>query len=245
MRIAYSRPRRRFPAATRAFRWPCRIKRKATPRRLGEIHYTLDGKEPASQSPRYATPLTLPAGTEIRAAAFVGTERASRTWVKDLDALTGLRRDSHDLELCSDAIGLLLLAGSGNRQPERALPDTTLAVDIMNPCWIVRAVDLSSGPRIVAAVAALPFNYQIGAEAAKIRVGGTRTPEGELEIHADGCDTPAIAALPLAPATTGLGVATLPGQRLPRIPGRHDLCLRFARPRVDPMWALDWVEIGE
>ena len=73
-----------------------------------------------------------------------------------------------------------------------------LAVDIMNPCWIDRAVDLSAGPRVVAAVAPLPFNYEIGADAAKIRVGGTRTAEGELEIHADGCDTPAIASLPLA-----------------------------------------------
>ena len=41
------------------------------------------------------------------------------------------------------------------------------------------------------------------------------------------------------------GAATLPAQRLPRVPGTHDLCLRFARPRLDPMWALDWVEIGE
>jgi hypothetical protein len=27
--------------------------------------------------------------------------------------------------------------------------------------------------------------------------------------------------------------------------GRHDICLKFARPRLDPMWALDWAEIGE
>jgi hexosaminidase len=115
----------------------------------------------------------------------------------------------------------------------------------MNPCWIERDVDLSGGPRVVAAVAPLPFNFEIGAEAAKIRVGGTRTPEGELEIHADGCDTPAIAGLPLAAAANASGVTILPAQQLPRLPGRHDLCLRFARPRLDPMWALDWVEIGE
>ena len=100
-------------------------------------------------------------------------------------------------------------------------------------------------PRIVAAVAPLPFNYEIGADAAKIRVGDARTPEGELEIHADGCDTPAIAILPLAAAADASGVTTLPAQPLPRLAGRHDLCLRFARPRLDPMWALDWVEIGE
>jgi hexosaminidase len=214
----------------------------ATP---GEIRYTLDGTEPSAQSPRYAAPLTLPLGTEIRAATFAGSEQASRTWVKRLDARAALRRDSHDLEPCSDAIGLLLLPGMGKPHDAARSADATLAVDIMNPCWIDHDVDLSAGARIVAAVAVLPFNYEIGADAAKIRVGDARTPEGELEVHADGCGTPAIATLPLAPAASASGVTTLPAQQLPRIPGRHDLCLRFARPRLDPMWAIDWVEIGE
>jgi hypothetical protein len=40
-------------------------------------------------------------------------------------------------------------------------------------------------------------------------------------------------------------VTTLPAQQMPRLQGRHDLCLRFARPRLDPQWALDWIEIRE
>jgi hypothetical protein len=28
-------------------------------------------------------------------------------------------------------------------------------------------------------------------------------------------------------------------------PGVHDLCLRIARPALEPLWALDWMEIGE
>jgi hexosaminidase len=115
----------------------------------------------------------------------------------------------------------------------------------MNPCWIDRAVDLSSGPRITAAVAPLPFNYEIGADTAKIRVGDARTAEGELEVHVDGCDGPPIATLPLAAAAGNAGVTILTAQRLPSLPDRHDVCLRFARPRLDPQWALDWVEIGE
>jgi hexosaminidase len=203
----------------------------------GGIRFTLDGREPSAQSTRYDTPLTVPVGTEIRAAAFVGTEQVSRTWAKRLGAPAALRRDSHDLDLCSDAIGLLLEPAGGGEHP--------LAVDIMNPCWIDRGVDLSGGPRIIAAVAPLPFNYELGTDAAKIRVGDARTAEGELEIHVDGCDTPALAFAPLAPAASGRGVTTLPAQRLPRLPGRHDLCLRFARPRLDPLWAIDWVEVGE
>jgi hexosaminidase len=210
---------------------------------LGEIRYTLNASEPTAQSPRYAAPLTVPPGTEIRAAAFVGSEQASRTWVTRLTAATALRRDSHDLEQCSDGIGLLLeplgahTAGAGAGTP--------LAVDIMNPCWIDRGVDLNDGPRILAAVAPLPFNYELGADTAKIRVGDARTAAGELELHVDGCDTPARVLLPLAPAAGSKDVTTLPAQRLPRLPGRHDLCLRFARPRLDPLWALYSVEIGE
>jgi hexosaminidase len=203
---------------------------------VGEIHYTLGGAEPSIESPLYSAPLTVPPGTEVRAAAFVGAAAVSHTWVRRFDARTGLRRDSHELELCSSAIGLLLLPTADAKDP--------LALDIMNPCWIDRAVDLSDGGRVVAAVAPLPFNYEIGAEARKIRVGGTRTPEGELEIHADSCDMPVIASLPLATAGAS-GVTVLPAQRLPPLPGRHDLCLRFARPKLDPMWALDWIEIGE
>ena len=200
------------------------------------IRYTLDGREPSAQSTAYDAPLTVAIGTELRAAAFAETTQASRTAVLHFDAGLALRRDSHELTLCSDGVGLLL---------EPAGAATSVAVDIMNPCWIEHGVDLSAGPRLVAAVAALPFNFELGADAAKIRIGEARTAEGELEVHVDGCDTPALAVLPLAAAAHATGVTTLPAQRLPRIAGRHDLCLRFARPHRNPLWALDWIEIGE
>jgi hexosaminidase len=207
---------------------------------VGEIRYTLDGREPSMQSSLYESPVGLADGTEMRAATFVDSTRASRSWVKVLDAASARRRDSHDMTPCSEAIGLLLQPGA---RAAGSAAEPPIAVDIMNPCWIDHGVDLSAGPRVVAAVAALPFNYQVGADAAKIRLGA-RTPEGELEIHVDGCDTPVVADLPLASASRTL-VTVLPPQRLPRVAGRHDLCLRFARPRLDPLWALDWVEIGE
>ena len=211
----------------------------------GDIRFTLDGREPTAKSARYDTPLTVPVGTEVRAAAFAGTAQVSRTWAKRFDASAALRRDSHELELCSDAIGLLLEPAHGGGAAGARAANAPLAVDIMNPCWIDRGVDLSDGPRILAAVAPLPFNYELGADAAKIRVGDARTAEGELEIHADGCDTPALAFLLLAPAAGAEGATTLAAQRLPRLPGRHDLCLRFARPRLEPLWAIDWLEVGE
>jgi hexosaminidase len=212
---------------------------------LADIRYTLDGREPTAESPRYDAPLDVSLGTEVRAAGFVGSAQASRTWVRRIDSQTALRRDSHDLELCSGGIGLLLEPIAGGAHTAGAATSPPLAIDIMNPCWMDRGVDLTDGPRIVAAVAPLPFNYEIGTDAAKIRVGDARTAEGELEIHVDGCDTPARGLLPLASAADSKGVTVLAAQRLPGLAGRHDLCLRFSRPRLDPMWALDWVEIGE
>jgi hexosaminidase len=80
-------------------------------------------------------------------------------------------------------------------------------------------------------------------DAAKIRVGDNRTPAGEFEVHVDGCDTAALGVVPLAAAAGRDAINELPPLELPPLSGRHDVCLRFARPRLDPLWALDWVEI--
>ena len=201
------------------------------------IHYTLDGQEPSATSALYAAPFTVPVGTEIRAATFLGSQQASRTWSSRPDAHAGARRTSHELELCGNGVGLLLEPRAG------AASDAPLAVDILNPCWIYRDVELGRASRVSAAVAALPFNYELGLDAAKIRVGDNRTQVGELEVHVDGCDTASLGVLPLAPAAAKDGITELPPLKLPPLSGRHDVCLRFARPRLDPLWALDWVEI--
>jgi hexosaminidase len=199
------------------------------------IYYTLDGKEPATTSALYAAPVTVPAGTEIRAATFIGPQQASRTWSSRPDAHAGARRSSEELELCSNGVGLLLEASAG------AAADAPLAVDILNPCWIYRDVDLGRASRLTVAVAALPFNYELGSDAAKIRLGDK--PVGEVEVHVDGCDTAVLGVLPLAPAIEKDGITELPALTLPPLPGRHDVCLRIARPRADPLWAIDWAEI--
>jgi hexosaminidase len=205
----------------------------------GDIRYTLDGRDPSLSAAVYDSPLRLAAGSEIRAATYVDAVRVSRIWARRLDARSLARRDSHDLDLCSNGIGLLLDPGS--HSTSQGAP---LAVDIMNPCWIYRGVELAHARSITAAVAPLPFNYEIGADAEKIRVGDSRTPDGELEIHVDGCETAAVATMALHDAAHD-GVTELPSAILPRGSGLHDLCLRFARPRLDPQWALDWVEIAE
>jgi hexosaminidase len=200
---------------------------------FGDIRYTTDGREPTAHSPAYSVPLQLPAGVELRAATFVDGIQVSRTWQRKLDAA---RRSSRELDLCSDGVALLL-EPNGEGSGERPI----FALDIMKPCWIWRDVDLTRGARLTAGAGQLPFNFEIGAEAQKIRVGDARTVEGELEVRIGGCDGAPVATQAMTPMHAW--VTTVPQITLPARPGRHDICLRFTRPQLDPMWALDWVEI--
>jgi hexosaminidase len=207
------------------------------------IRYTIDGHDPLPASTEYTIALDVPEDTELRAATFIDHRQVSRTLIKAIDRHTGRRRDSHELTLCSQQIGLLLEAAHG-----KTSDGAPLAIDIMNPCWIYSNVDLSQPVDVSASVASIPFNYEIGKDAAAIKVGDARTLVGELEIHIDSCDSKAIATLPLPRISVG-SVAALASQQISLdshagISGRHNLCLRFARPALDPMWALNWFEIG-
>jgi hexosaminidase len=113
----------------------------------------------------------------------------------------------------------------------------------MNPCWIWPQADFSRFGALRVAVTRLPFNFQIGADAAKIVLHPPSTPAGELEVRADGCEGDPIARLSLAPALGSDGVTILSG-KLPRLAGPHDLCLSFTARKLDPMWVLAWAELA-
>jgi hexosaminidase len=207
------------------------------------IRYSIDGHDPTPDSTEYTTALDVPEGTELRAATFIDQQQVSRTLIKAIDRHTGRRLDSHELTLCSQRIGLLLEAADG-----KTSDGAPLAIDIMNPCWIYASVDISQPVDVSASVASIPFNYEIGKDAAAIKVGDARTAAGELQVHIDSCDSKVVAALPLPPISVGI-VSVLAPQQIslashPGLSGRHNLCLRFARPHLDPMWALNWFEIG-
>ena len=247
-RLASSFPRYRslgLHVADSAFAIDARLKASATgvevslanQTQFGQIHYTLDGGEPAAASARYALPLEVALGTEVRAATFAGGQQLSHTFSQRIDSRALSRRNSRQLELCTDAVGLLL---EPQRQAEQ--PVDTVAIDIMNPCWWYRGVALDHGIQLTVAVAPLPFNYELGDELKKIRVGHTQTPYGELEVHIDSCTNAPAVLMPL-------GQQVIPAQLAPALlpaqPGRHDLCLRMTRPALEPLWALDWAQIQE
>jgi len=144
------------------------------------------------------------------------------------------RLSSQELGLCTNKLVLNLDAP---RDAQRARP---YLVDIMNPCWIYPQADLARGGRLSVSVTRLPFNFQIGIDAAKIALAQPSTPDGELEVR-DGCDGPMLARLPLAPATRSAGDVVLSAP-VRANPGRHDLCLSFTRRKLDPMWVVGWAE---
>jgi hexosaminidase len=151
----------------------------------------------------------------------------------------GERHMSQDLKTCTDKL-VLSLEDDAPIEGERAV----FLIDIMNPCWILPGVDLSHAATLTAAVGQVPFNFQIGKDIEAIKLNPPRTLQGELEVRLDGCGGEPIAVLPLAPAADNDAVTVLPAVPLTRLPGPHDLCFTFTQRTLDPMWAIDWVQLA-
>jgi hexosaminidase len=147
-------------------------------------------------------------------------------------------RVSQEMRLCSEDIALSL-EDDAPLDGKRAV----FLLDVQNPCWIYPQAPLEHAQGLVATVGQVPFNFQIGEAVKKIHFPQPTTPEGELEVRLDSCEGELVARLPLAPAIGNQGVTTLPRAPIASRPGRHDLCLRFAQPKLDPMWAIDSLRI--
>jgi hexosaminidase len=147
-------------------------------------------------------------------------------------------RSSHQLQSCTDKV-VLSLEDDAPLEGQRS----AFLVDIMNPCWIYRAIDLSNVKSVVAAVGQVPFNFQLGADIHGIKLNPPQTPSGELEVRLDSCDGERIAVVPLESAIANNVVTTLPASTLAHHDGTHDLCLKFTQQSLDPMWVLDWVRL--
>ena len=147
------------------------------------------------------------------------------------------RRDSHQMKLCGNALPLSV-EDDAPLHGHRAV----FLVDIMNPCWIYTAADLTGVTALSAGVGQVPFNYEIGDDVKKIPLPPPATPDGALVVRRDDCAGPVVATLPLAPAVHNDAVTTLRAPVAPQS-GVHDLCLTFTRRSLDPMWVIDWLAL--
>jgi hexosaminidase len=206
----------------------------------GEIRYTLDGSEPNLKSPLYTAPLVLKSPATLTAATYQGQRRMSSPRRYPIDGAAQMRRNSDQLKSCSNKIPLRL-EDDAPRDGTRAV----FNVDILDPCWIYVRADLTRVTAISASVGQLPFNFQVGEDAKKIPLYPPRTAAGELEIRLDSCEGDRIGALSLSPAVSRNGVTALPAAKISPRAGTHDLCLRFTRRGIDPIWAIDSVQLVE
>jgi len=204
---------------------------------LGEIHYTTDGGDPGAASPTYTQPLDLPLPAHLKAVAFLDGRAISPVADKTIDALSVRRLTSQQLTSCSNNLGLNL-EDDGPINGPRAV----FLVDILNPCWIYPKAELTGISSLSVSVGQVPFNFQVGADRAKIVLHPPHSPDGELDVRQDSCTGDVIASLPLTPATKSTGVTTLTAD-LPLRSGAHDLCFTFTSRTVDPFWVLNWVQL--
>ena len=204
---------------------------------LGDIRYSLDGKAPTASSPVYAEPLILPVATTLKTAAFMDGKAVSPVTQAVADAEAARRRVSQQLRLCAGKLPLDLEDDAPFEGPR-----AVFLIDIMDPCWIYPQADLTGVSTLTVNVGQVPFNFQIGADRARIPLHPPRAPSGELEVRLDSCSGPVIAAPSLESAIHSTGVTTLTAGIGPQR-GGHDLCFLFTSRSVDPMWAINWVQL--
>ncbi|SFW60494.1 beta-N-acetylhexosaminidase [Luteibacter sp. UNCMF366Tsu5.1] len=200
---------------------------------IGDIRYTVDGTEPAANSPAYTQPLSLPAGTLLRAATFAsdGSLLAS-VRSASLDEATLWSRDSSALETCSGE-SPSRLQGSA---PARG-PSPVYAVEIGNACWIWPVVSLQGATRVAVTAEKLPWRYGDEARGAVVHTGnGTGDA---IEIHANRCDGPRLAMLPLGSVLPAGGSV----RREANLPARiaadvHALCVFATGDPRKGQWAI-------
>jgi hexosaminidase len=211
----------------------------------GEIRYTLNGSDPNTKSTLYTTPIALPPRATVTAATFMSGHRVSTPRSRTFDRRSALHRTNDELKSCFNKL-VLRLEDDAPVKGERAI----FNIDILDPCWIWEKADLSHVTAIAASVGQAPFNFQVGDDVKKIPLLPPQTPAGELEIRKDSCEGERIASLPLAPATDNPQITQLPRTPLARAAegssgGVHDLCLRFTRRSVDPIWTIQSVQLFE
>jgi hexosaminidase len=200
------------------------------------IRYTTDGSPPGPAAALYTRPFTIDHPARLRAASLLEDRVMRGAADRMIDAVAARTRTSRQLESCSKG-AMLDLEDDYPAQGVRA----HFLVDITHPCWVWRDAPLDRAVSIAVSVGQLPFNFQIGSDRERITFRPPATPAGEFEVRSGTCDGPVVATLPLGPAVSSPGVTRL----LAPLHGRGiaDLCFTYTARGVDPLWAIDTVEV--
>ncbi|MDP5279652.1 family 20 glycosylhydrolase [Sphingomonas sp. DG1-23] len=202
-----------------------------------EMRYTLDGSAVTATSPVYRSPVTVRFPTQFKAASFHNGRALPGALAETVTAQRMRWRSDEMLKTCTRKVVLALeddYPATGKR--------ATFVTDIFNPCWLWEKAPVGDARQIAITVGQVPFNFQIGKDIDGIKFAAPATPEGEFEVRAGGCEGPRVATLPLAPAAGNPGLTRLTGALVPRA-GNDTLCVTYTAKGVEPMWAVDAIEL--
>jgi len=207
---------------------------------FGEVRYTLDGNEPATDSPRYTAPLDVALSATVTATAFFDGKPLARARRLSVDALALRTRDAEELAGCTESNFILRLEddeplASEPVDGERAV----VPVNIVAPCWRWPRAALDGITRVRIAAVDLPYNFQFGG-ASMIETVPPPPARVNVQVRLDGCNSDPVAEAAVNPATGGIKQIDVP---LPATTGTHDLCLTFSGDHRRTLWAIDRVQL--
>jgi len=206
---------------------------------FGTIRYTLDGSAPTPASPRYHAPLNVALPATVRAASFAADGSAlSAPRERVLDRAALLSLPGTELANCP---------GSDFRLRVQPMPDATstqpvYAVNVFDTCQLFPPTLMDGVAAIYVDAVRLPRNFALAHEQKLVVSRPHTTPFGELVVHADRCDGPVLATMPLPDPAHSPRQFKLDA-KLPAQGGEHSLCLIYTAPIDGPLYALGQVSL--
>ncbi|GHF13770.1 beta-N-acetylhexosaminidase [Kordiimonas sediminis] len=194
----------------------------------GNIRYTLDGTEVTADSDLYTAPVVVDATDQLQASTFVDGRMLSAPTERGLDQISVRTRTDDQLAVCESGYHLKL----DDDYPYTG-PRAAFSLNILNPCWIYKDVNLEGIRTVDLTVGTIPFNFQIGDDWKKVTFDQPQTEHGELNIYANQCTGAPVVSVSLAPVQSSFGLVDLSAE-LPAGLAAEALCFRFARPAFDP-----------
>lgn len=201
------------------------------------MRYTTDGSPVTATSPVYRRPFSARLPFELKAAAFSRGVAAPGAIQHSVTPASLRRRGDEALKTCTNRV-VLALEDDYPATGARAV----FVTDIFNPCWLWEKAPVGGATQIALSVGQIPFNFQVGRDVEGIKFEAPATPEGEFIVRAGTCKGPRVAVLPLAPAAGNPGITRLVAPLSPRA-GNQTLCITYTAKGVEPMWAIDAVEL--
>lgn len=202
-----------------------------------KMRYTTDGSAVGARSPVYAGPFKAKLPFELKAESVHDGRGVVGAIAQKVSQQSVRWRSDEALKACTNRV-VLALEDDHPASGKRAV----FVSDIFNPCWLWEKAPVGDAKQIAITVGQIPFNFQVGKDRDGIKFLAPATPEGEFVVYADKCEGPRLAVLPLAPAARNPGLTRLVAPLVPRA-GTGTLCITYTAKGVDPLWAIDAVEL--